>query len=204
MGALGNPPRSREDLLEAMRSCEQTAGMTVLQHGEMVSAYHRDLVSHLRDGTALAYEWRLPEWIRDLALLEGLPSDGTMAEYHVFHDCGKPYCRTVDEDGRQHFPDHAAVSEAMWLAIGGDPEVGTLIGMDMDVHLLKGEGVEAFAQRPQARALLLTALAEVHANASMFGGIESVSFKMKWKNLDKRGRAIMKAIAARMEVPMAA
>src|SRR3546814_7888859 len=75
----------------------------------------------------------------------------------------------------QLFPDHAAISEAAWLAAGGDPEIGDLIGMDMDVHLLKGDDVESFSKRPQARALLITALSEVHANASMFGGIESTS-----------------------------
>src|SRR3546814_11232276 len=86
----------------------------------------------------------------------------------------------------QLFPDHAAISEAAWLAAGGDPEIGDLIGMDMDVHLLKGDDVESFSKRPQARALLITALSEVHANASMFGGIESTRFKIKWKHLDKR------------------
>src|SRR3546814_7069686 len=85
---------------------------------------------------------------------------------------------------------------AAWLAAGGDPEIGDLIGMDMDVHLLKGDDVESFSKRPQARALLITALSEVHANASMFGGIESTSFKIKWKHLDKRGKAILRSIPA--------
>lgn len=117
---------------------------------------------------------------------------------------GKKRCRTVDADGRQHFPDHAAVSAHTWLEAGGDPDVGDLIAMDMDVHLLKGEEVEAFSQRPEARALLLTALSEVHANATMFGGIASTGFKSKWKHVDRRGRAILKAIAAREGMRMAA
>lgn len=185
---------TRESLLLAMRECNQTVDMTVLEHGEMVAAYYRDLVEHLRDNRALKFEWRLPNWIYDPLLIEDLPSDDIMAAYHVFHDCGKPFCRVVDKDGRQHFPGHAAVSQVAWSSIGGDPQIGTLIGMDMDAHLLKGDEVEAFARRLQARALLLTALSEVHANASMFGGIESVSFKMKWKHLDKRGKAILRLI----------
>lgn len=196
-------PVAREALLEGMRSCEQTRGLTVLAHGEMVRDHYRDVLDHLRYGSPLRGAWRLPEWIRDPLLLEDLPSDGVMSEYHVFHDCGKPLCRTVDADGRQHFPDHAAVSARAWADAGGCPEVGDLIAMDMDVHLLKGEEVDAFSRRPEARALLLTALSEVHANASMFGGLESVGFKSKWKHVDRRGRAILKAIAAR-EVPMAA
>lgn len=190
------PVSARDALLESMRNCHQTAGMTVLEHGEMVRDYYRDLIAHLIDRQPLAFAWRLPIWIYDPLLLESLPPDSMMAEYHVFHDCGKPLCRVVDDEGRQHFPDHAAVSEAAWLAAGGDAEVGTLIGMDMDAHLLKGEDVEHFARRPQACALLLTALSEVHANASMFGGIESVSFKMKWKHLDKRGKAILRLLPA--------
>jgi hypothetical protein len=43
-----------------------------------------------------------------------------------------------------------------------------------------------------AMSLLLTALAEVHSNANMFGGIESISFKSKWKKIDKRGRMLCK------------
>jgi peptidyl-tRNA hydrolase len=195
---------AREALLDSMRSCEQTPGLTVLRHGEMVRDHYRDLMDHLRYGSPLRGEWRLPDWIRDPLLLEGLPSDGVMAEYHVFHDCGKPLCRTVDTDGRQHFPGHAAASEKAWLDAGGDPEVGDLIGMDMDVHLLKDEGVAEFSLRPQALALLLTALSEVHANASMFGGIESTGFKIKAKHVAKRGRAILKAIASREALPMAA
>jgi hypothetical protein len=40
--------------------------------------------------------------------------------------------------------------------------------------------------------LLVAALAEIHSNAQLFGGIESVSFKSKWKNWDRRGKQIMK------------
>jgi hypothetical protein len=181
-------------LLETMRNCEQMPGLSVLDHGLMVSEYYQDLVAHLRTGAPLRFTWRLPDWTADPRILEGLPSDEVMGEYHVFHDCGKPQALVVAEDGRRHFPDHARVSRETWLCMGGSAEVADLIGMDMDAHLLKDEGVPEFAGRPQARALLLTALAEVHANATMFGGIESVSFKMKWKHLDKRGRAVLKRL----------
>lgn len=56
----------------------------------------------------------------------------------------------------------------------------------------------------QARTPLVTARSEVHANATMFGDIASTSFKSKWKHVDRRGRAILKAIAAREGVRMAA
>ena len=45
-----------------------------------------------------------------------------------------------------------------------------------------------------ACTLLLAALAEIHSNAKMFGGIDSTSFKMKWKQLDRRGKQICKKL----------
>jgi PTH2 family peptidyl-tRNA hydrolase len=83
----GMPYEARQALVEAMRACEQSPGLTVLQHGLMVRDHYRDLMDHLRYGSPLRGEWRLPEWIRDPRLLESLPSDEVMADYHVFHDC---------------------------------------------------------------------------------------------------------------------
>ena len=183
-------------LVEAMRTCEQAPGLSVLQHGLMVRDRYSELVAHLRGLTPLKHEWRLPNWIGNPILLERLPPDETMARYHVFHvriNCGKPTVLTI-VDGRRHFPGHATASELAYLASGGEPDIAALIGMDMDIHFLKDVGVAAFALRPQACGLLLTGLAEVHANASMFGGIGSDSFKAKWKTLDRRGKAILVAI----------
>lgn len=178
-------------LLGPMRGTEQTAGLSVLDHGVMVADRFRDLAAHVREGVPLRHPWRLPDWAADPALWERLPPDGTLVLYQVAHDCGKPACLVVGEDGRRHFPDHARVSRETWLAAGGCPEVGDLIGMDMDVHLLKDEGVAAFAARPQAAALLVTGLCEIHANAALFGGVESTSFKIKHKQVDRRGKAIL-------------
>jgi hypothetical protein len=61
----------------------------------------------------------------------------------------------------------------------------------MDIHLLKAGGVEEFAKKPHALTLLLTGLAEVHSNANMFGGIESTSFKIKYKSICQRGKQIL-------------
>lgn len=192
--SAGITDEARTRLIEAMRSCQQTEGMSVHQHGMMVAAYYEDLIDHLEDGEPLAYEWRLPQWASRPEVLDALPSRDVMHAYHVFHDCGKPFCLEIDEEGRRHFPDHAAVSKRTWLEAGGDAEIGELIGMDMDAHLLKADGLAEFASRPQAKALLLTALAEVHANAHMFGGLESTSFKIKYKHLDKRGRQVLDLI----------
>lgn len=82
----------------------------------------------------------------------------------------------------------------MWLSAGGDPQAARLMGMDMDIHALKADEIEEFCSRPEAITLLLTGLAEIHSNASMFGGIESTSFKIKWKQIDRRGKAICRHI----------
>lgn len=185
-------PQNTAALIGEMKTCEQMPGLSVLQHGQMVCDRYFELLAHLRDGEPLRTEWRLPDWVSDPRILERQMPEATVGAYAVFHDCGKPRCLTIDEDGRRRFPDHAAVSKRVWLENGGDPEVGELIGMDMDVHLLKDAGVEEFAARPQAATLLLVGLSEVHANASLFGGVDTDSFKMKWKTLDKRGRAILK------------
>lgn len=196
MNQLQNQSVPCVSLLEQMRSCEQMPGLSVLAHGEMVAARYSELIGYLRDGKPLSSEWRLPDWIYDPMILTRLLPDDLMENYQIFHDCGKPACLVIDEDGKRRFPNHAQVSKEIWLSLGGDERVGELIGMDMDAHLLKDEGVAEFAARPQAVALLLTALAEVHSNAAMFGGIESTSFKIKWKTLDKRGKAILKRLAA--------
>jgi hypothetical protein len=60
----------------------------------------------------------------------------------------------------------------------------------MDIHTLRIEEIEEFIKKPQAITLLLSGLASIHANASMFGGISSDSFKIKWKRINKMGLAI--------------
>lgn len=188
-----NTHSERLAALEAeMTSCEQTPGMSVLRHGELVRDFYGDLVRHLESGTPLENEWRLPDWISDPRVLERQLDRETVDTYALYHDCGKPSVRTVDEEGRQHFPDHAAASERVWREIGGDEQVARLIGMDMDIHSIKDVDVEEFSRRPEAATLILVGLSEVHANASMFGGLESTSFKMKWKQIDKRGKAVLK------------
>jgi hypothetical protein len=141
-------------------------------------------------------EWRLPEWFvsHGERLLERCPSLDIMREYHIYHDVGKPFCLTIDAEGKRHFPDHARVSSAIWRASGGDQRAANLMQHDMDLHLLKPSEAESYPHLDLAPALLLTALSEIHANASMFGGIESTSFKIKWKTLNKVGNRLISRI----------
>lgn len=168
-----------------MSSCSQTKGQTILQHGEAVAAQYKDLIGERK------LEWRLPDWLDLDFLLPLCPPAEIMEQYHIYHDCGKPYCLTIDEEGRQHFPDHARISASIWRVNGGDERIAELIQRDMDMHLLKPAQAAEYDRMDLAPALLLTALSELHANASMFGGIESTSFKIKFKALNKVGRNII-------------
>ena len=101
----------------------------------------------------------------------------------------------MDDNGRVHFPNHAEVSARVWREnFSNHITIENLIRMDMDVHTMSACDVPEFAKRPEAASLLLAALAEVHANAELFGGIESTSFKIKWKHINKRGCAIVKLL----------
>jgi len=188
--------KTKAQVIEAMKNCEQMKGLSVLDHGISVNKYFKDLINHLQLGTDLEFEWKLPNWItenREYILNNLLPLD-ILDEYQIYHDCGKPYCREVDSKGRVHFPNHAKISSQIWKEVGGLEQVCKLMEMDMDIHLLKDVGVEEFSKRPEAISLLVTGLCELHSNAIMFGGIDQVSFKIKWKNINKRGNAIFKKI----------
>jgi len=107
--------------------------------------------------------------------------------YHIYHDCGKPYCITYDETGREHYPNHSEVSSKRFLSIFGESfrEESEMILHDMDFHTLRGEDLLSTCNLPFADHLYATAWSELFANAEIFGGIESDSFKIKRKRLIK-------------------
>lgn len=190
--------RKLKQVVRDMEACEQTKGQSVLEHGRAVNF----CLQLLLKSTHLQYisddpSFRIPQWLFDHwgLLYSRLLDAYTIEKYTIFHDCGKPYCSRIDKKGRKHFVNHAEVSYKTWMKkCGGDEQVGRLIKMDMDIHLLKADEVEEFASRPEAATLLLVGLAEIHANAKMFGGIDSTSFKIKWKQIDRRGKAICKLL----------
>lgn len=195
--------RKLRHLSEQMKNCDQTKGQNVLQHGRSVREHYFAITDHLKGRVDLGDKtnWRLPAWVDEYKkeILVSLPSDYIMDRYLTLHDCGKPAVRTVDEDGRTHFPDHAASSEKVYRETFGDDTnevVAYLIAHDMDAHMLKADGVPEFARSHTAVAQILAALAEVTSNAAMFGGIESTSFKIKFKQIDQRGKALMKLLFA--------
>lgn len=176
-----------------MKTTFQMEGMNILQHGEMVRDYFNDLIDHLENGASFKYDWRLPDWLVEnkTLILERLLDRRTCELYQIYHDCGKPYCIEFDDQGRRHFPNHATMSYLTWQRHSADRQIAQLIWDDMLIHTIKADAVPEFAKKKEAATLLLTGLAEIHANAAMFGGIESTSFKIKYKQIDKRGKAII-------------
>lgn len=170
-----------------MKNCFQFEDMNMIQHGEMVHEQYRDLVGDRKN----TWDFGKASGIID-SLISQASSPDLLKDYHIYHDCGKPFCRTVDENGKQHFPNHAQVSYDTWINAGGDEQTGWYILHDMDFHILKGDDIINLMKDPRAVNLLLTAWCEIHANSQMFGGIESTSFKIKRKALEKHTKNLIK------------
>jgi hypothetical protein len=175
-----------------MLTCPQFPGLNVYEHGLSVHEWFNKLQQSVwSEDNPL----KVPMWYKTLWKFFVNPEDWeTIKLYQTFHDCGKPFCRVVDENGKQHFPNHAEVSYQTWMQYAEteqDRWVGDLIRMDMDVHTAKGAAVDEFIQRPEAPILTLTGLAEIYANASHLGQLESDNFKIKFKQIDKIGKRLV-------------
>jgi hypothetical protein len=181
-----------EQLAIAMLQCEQTKNQTVFQHGISVFNYFTNLVENETDN------WKIPLWFEEnkKELLDNIYDLETISLYTRFHDCGKPFCREVDSDGKVHFPNHAEISKKMFFEATSNTIVSNLIGWDMCLHQDSSieiqKKLENVWSKKDAYTLLLVSLCEIHSNASMFGGIDSISFKSKWKKIDQRGKQIIK------------
>lgn len=197
-----NNPKTQErlektfEIIDAMNACEQTNGQTILQHGLSVRNRLMELTKFLREESPLVSDWKLPDWCLKYRkrLSTALHDDYTLEKYAIFHDCGKPFCKIFDADGRQHFPNHAEKSAEIWATISDDKLIQKLIQADMDIHTLSAAGIDNFLHihKENAITLLIAGLAEIHANAGMFG--DSTNFKIKWKHIDRRGWAICKKL----------
>lgn len=172
-----------------MSRTQQTQTQTVLEHGLSVWSYSQRILNKDTSGM------KLPGWFTDNydAIIGNLHNIETHKSYNIMHDCGKPYCLEVDSLGKNHFPNHAQVSERIYRALPNcNDDVARLIGLDMLLHTASAEEVNRMKLTIQdAFTLIVTAFAEIHSNASMFGGIDSISFKSKWKKLDRRGKMLV-------------
>jgi len=181
-----NRARTLAELHAAMRACEQAPGLNMLQHGEAVHDHYQRLVVQLHAGEA-------PYPVLDEVYARFTwPTPASLERYHRYHDCGKHLVQQIGDDGKRRFPGHAEASAAQYAAVfPGDPATAHLIGRDMDFHTLRGDDLDGLCQDPAAPVLYLTAWAEVYANAEMFGGPASDSFKIKAKRLVQAGKRLL-------------
>lgn len=197
-----------QDLAVSMIKCEQAQGQSVYQHGVSVYQYLEDLVYNLENENDIypfhnsKSNWKLPDWIFQYKteILSNLHEEEIISKYLHYHDVGKPYCREVDSEGKVHFPNHAEVSKKLFLEAGGCEVAANLIGWDMKIHACSSVEIDEMCKIwtvEDACTLLLASLAELHSNARMFSDghtnvLESTSFKIKYKQLDRRGKQICK------------
>lgn len=185
------------DTVDKMISIEQTKGVSVLDHGLQV---HHSLFSYVipkLKNEPVKENFPLPSWFEPNRefILSKLPSEYKLTKYTVFHDIGKPFCFETDEEGKPHFPNHAEYSFQKYLELfPNEKEVAELIRNDMIIHTLKDVGVENFSKNKNCTTHLVVGLAEIYANSKMFGGFESESFKIKFKQLERRGKAILSSL----------
>lgn len=111
------------DLIELMANCEQFPGQSVYEHGLSVKRHFDDLIGEQ------TLDWKLPNWflINKNNILNNLHEYSIISDYLIFHDCGKFYCRTIDENNKIHFPNHAEVSKETYLKASGNVLAASLI-----------------------------------------------------------------------------
>lgn len=154
----------------------------MLQHGEAVH------VEYLKIDAETFPEFPKEFW-NDVSVF----SLSDIREYHIYHDCGKPYCR-IETDGKQQFPNHAQVSYQTYLQYFDNQLVATWILHDMDIHVMKAQDMDAFKAIPGSAILVLTGYAELQANRQMFDDQNSVSYKIKYKRWKQRARQYMREV----------
>lgn len=171
-----------------MRATQQAKQQNILQHGLSVFRYTNLLLN--KDYT----KFRLPQWWEQYAdkIHENLHDFKTIKHYTIWHDIGKPHCLEIDSEGKRHFPNHAQKSKEIWDASFPDrKDVSRLIEHDMAFHTMSAEDILGLGLSDKDLCtLLISSLAELHSNANMFGGIDSDSFKIKFKKWSKTAQKI--------------
>jgi len=171
-----------------MEETFQTEGLNLYQHGQQVWHYFKRLLDNDCEGM------KIPKWYINHSdfIHQNLYPRDMIETYAIWHDIGKTETLQIGEDGRRRFPGHAEASKRIWLELEGDPEIAELMGLDMIFHTESAEQIlERGLDNRILCTLMLSALSELHANAEMFGGIQSESFCIKYKKLEQRAKKIL-------------
>ncbi len=121
----------------------QCEDQNIYEHGLSVSTIILNIWLMLKFGTPNNLNLILPDWFIKYRhfIVSDIPNLETILEYTVFHDCGKPLAREVDAKGKQHFPNHSAISSSAWKEFGltGNDEAAELMARDMIIHTIDGK-----------------------------------------------------------------
>lgn len=160
----------------------------MLQHGQLVHEEYKKLISAL-NANDIEYAELAQLYAR---IASKLPPAEVLERYHVYHDCGKHIALTIGEDGKRRYPNHAEISAQQFSILFPEDGFTTqLIRMDMDFHTLRGDDLIKLCRSPFAPILYFTAWAEINANAEMFGGKQSESYKIKRSRLIQAGKKFL-------------
>lgn len=179
---------TKQYVFSMMKKTEQTKGQSILQHGYSVKNWTLQVISDLKLGIG-------PKILLDNKerILTNLLPNRIIKEYTILHDIGKPFCKSEDEKG-QHFYNHAEVSAQIYNKLWDNPIVSALIEQDMDIHLAKSADIEELSKRPYIITQIIVSYAELLSNSQMFGGTDTVSFKIKYKNWERITKKLWKTI----------
>ena len=170
-----------------MQSCFQFKDLNMLEHGKNVYTEYLKLIDQLDKGEVEPILQQIYPLIKP-----SLPPPKILKRYMVLHDCGKYLCTHIDEEGRNHFPNHAEHSAKQYSHLFPDDGLTTaLIARDMDFHTARGEALTTIWKSPFAPILYLSAWASINANAMMFGGKDSESYKIKRSRLIQSGKKFL-------------
>lgn len=170
-----------------MKNTYQAKDLTIWQHGEQVWQETQRIIANQNSD--------LPQWFLDNhpTIINKVLHPNIIKTYTKYHDVGKCFCLEVDKDGKRHFPNHAEISKNKFLEYFPDkPIEAELIGLDMLFHTKSyNEIMDLSLSEETLFTLLLVSFAEIFANKEMFGDI---SFKIKYKKLDRIGKRLIKNI----------
>lgn len=161
-----------------------------LDHGLLVWEYLQKIICGNWDNL------KIPEWVKEnhSTIISSIHDLNILKEYVINHDCGKHLVKIIDSDGKPHYPNHAEASYKYYLEFFPEnTTVANLILNDMFFHQCSAEDLKfSKLSIKDLFSLLIASLAEIHANSQLFGGIDSTSFKIKYKQIDRRGKLLCK------------
>lgn len=203
-------PIQWEDIIQLMEVTEQFPGVSILEHGKDVYEKYLIISSNLVDLKNLNLDIKLPNFIQDYCYeLNSFQLSSTLIvrPYLLYHDCGKPFVVRVDEEGNKSFPGHSLQSKNIFsIHYKNYPEpekdiVATLIGDDMDLHVIKADRVDEYVRYhkefnriDQLCTRLVAAFAEIWSNAEKLNQLDTDTYKIKFKRLEARGKKICKLL----------